>query len=421
MQIFDNRPIDKKDFELIVKGLQKYGLLKKKYLSFFEKMWKAKKEELSREFPLVSTILRYGARKNPFLERLNDLLKFHEKINTKGLNKIIKESQNKRAFYHSFSQLELAKFFINEGFEVELGSDLCLKKEKWEIYVEIKTFNESDYLDLSFKPLVNINSEYWLEIKINIFTNAQVNKLEEEVEKRLKNSKKFDLTKPLELKMGRDLPVFAKVKFHKKDKFHGYKKTGLVLGTTEVSVVDHLLNKKRIEEILFKATEQLNQICSSHPKFVLFDLINSVQDLKTLKDADTFKRVVYGERVSIANLVISATPRKKDALSKKQQDAFVKKLVDKTIKKENLLELNELCDVKEFKEVCRRFLKYEMGKSNTALTYLKDKGLYFNKKEYSSLNGIIVRGQKTIAMFPNPFVEKKILIDEKTLKKLFSF
>lgn len=58
--------------------------------------------------------------------------------------------------------------------------------------------------------------------------------------------------------------------------------------------------------------------------------------------------------------------------------------------------------------------------TNNIFKYLSEKVIYFNS-DYSSLNGIIIRTHKNNVIYPNPFTNKDILIDEDLLMKLFNF
>jgi len=99
----------------------------------------SKKKRIVVGNPIFESIIQSPNKKYYFVNYVNHLIRFHIKRGTPGLSKILtKEAINGSEFYHSLSQMELAKTFINKGFKVEIGGDLILNKKGYTFLLRLK-------------------------------------------------------------------------------------------------------------------------------------------------------------------------------------------------------------------------------------------------------------------------------------------
>jgi len=412
----NNQPLTKEEFNKLKVILSKYSLIKGYCLDYFERL--INKGRLSREYPLVRTALKEN---DEFLKIVDDMIKFHKDNKTKGLKGVMDESMNKEQFYHSLSQLEHGKNFINRGFKIELiksgdskKPDLLIEKGNLKIYIEIKTLREYEFMNLLIDSIYNIESDYILDIQKhpNCTNKNQVDKFRREVKERLENPGNYDLSKPLEIEMGDNLPPFATVKFIKKDKKSKVQITPSIAREGVVQI-DGEFTQKKFYEILSLATEQLYNNFKDLPKFVLFDLTYSTLPLIHHLDDSDFRKFLYAERLSVAPPI-----QKMDGESKKR---ILKMIRDDYVNKYNVNNMDKFCFRKGFEKICKEFLISKRNHEPDKLVIsgiITKRGLYFNPY-YKYLNGVIFRKHNRFFLYPNPFVSKGILIDEDRLYDLF--
>ncbi|MBI3034695.1 hypothetical protein HYY71_00075 [Candidatus Woesearchaeota archaeon] len=396
-------PINKEQWVLIQEEISKFPRLKSYYLPSFEKLFKAGK--LTRDNPLINYVIQRDKKLDYlFLEHIEKLIEFHEGKNTKGLKSILsKESINNDQFFHTLSQLELGFDFIKKGFGVVLEDDLILERSDHKIYLEIKTFQEFEMLGEVIDSIRGIKSEFWLEIEADITNSFQIKKLKEEVTKIIGNQESEN--KILEVRMADGSPIFAKVKFNKKDEKSTYENTGIICRTMNVKTVDDGYTQKKIKDKIDEGHAQLMSKYKNFPKLIVFDIANSSQTLEHSMDEEDFRELLYGARTMVSK---QGVPPQIYAI-----------IIKKEIEKHKIIESDEVCNIQQFPYICKEFLlSNKEDTPSKELSYLSKRGIYFDTN-YPMLNGVIIRQRKQINLFPNPFIVKELSIDENNLKILF--